>query len=103
MAYNGMGANGKILNAHLSYKGRSVIIDYEFCLRAYSHLKEENDNKDRNKFVPFEVFPYGGDIYVGYVEVDEGFHKADLGKLIEELDKIIAEEPEPYVFSAEFS
>lgn len=30
-------ANGKrhLSNAHLSYKGRSVIIDYEWCLHLY--------------------------------------------------------------------
>lgn len=94
LAYNGMGGNGKLLNAHISYKGRSVIIDYEFCLHPYDHLK-----KDRNKVVPFEVFPYGGDIYVGYVEVDNGFHKADIGKLIEAIDEALAEEPEPQVFT----
>ena len=86
---NGMGKNGKILNAHISYKGRSVIIDYEFCLHPYDHLE-----KYRNKVVPFEVYPYGDDIYVGYVEVDEMFHKADMGKLIEALDEAIAEEPD---------
>ena len=82
------GNNGEILNAHFSYKGRSVIIDYEFCLHSYNHLK-----KDRNKFVPFEMYPYGDDIYVGYVEVDENFHKADIDKLIKELDKVLAAEP----------
>ena len=81
------GNNGEILNAHFSYKGRSVIIDYEFCLHSYNHLKE-----DRNKFVPFEMYPYGDDIYVGYVEVDENFHKADIEKLIKELDEVLAEE-----------
>ena len=39
LAYNGMGGNGKLLNTHISYKGRSVIIDYEFCLHPYDHLK----------------------------------------------------------------
>ena len=91
-ALNGIGyVNGNncdILNAHFSYKGRSVIIDYEFCLHAYNHLKE-----DRNKFVPFEMYPYGDDIYVGYVEVDENFHKADMEKLIMYLDEVLAEEP----------
>ena len=82
------GNNGEILNAHFSYKAPSVIIDYEFCLHSYNHLK-----KDRNKFVPFEMYPYGDDIYVGYVEVDENFHKADIDKLIKELDKVLAAEP----------
>lgn len=91
-ALNGIGYvngnNGEILNAHMSYKGRSIIIDYEFCLHLYSDLK-----KDRNKFVPFEIYPYGDDIYVGYVGVDEDFHKADIEKLIKEIDKALEEEP----------
>ena len=95
LAYNGMGGNGKLLNAHISYKGRSVIIDYEFCLHPYDHLE-----MDRNKVVPFEVFPYDGDIYVGYVEVDDEFHKADIGKLIEAIDEALTEEPEPYDFTS---
>ena len=33
------------------------------------------------------------DKYVGYVEVDENFHKADMEKLIKELDEVLAEEP----------
>lgn len=93
-AINGIGYvngrnNGEILNAHISYKGRSVIIDYEFCLHAYNRLEN-----DRNKLVPFEMYPYGDDdIYVGYVEVDEMFRKANIGKLIEILDEVIAKEP----------
>ena len=81
--------NGSMLNAHLSYKGRSVIIDYEFCLHCYSELKRKS-----NDFVPFEMYPYGyNDIYVGYVEVDKTFHKADMEKLIELLNEAIKEEP----------
>ena len=94
-ALNGIGYvngnNGEILNAHISYKGRSVIIDYEFCLHCYSNLE-----KDRDKFVPFEFYPYGDDIYVGYVEVDENFHKADIGKLMKEIDEALADEPAPH-------
>ena len=75
-------------NAHLSYKGRSVIIDYEFCLHYYSELIRKS-----NDFVPFEMYPYGdNDIYIGYVEVDKTFHKADMEKLIELLNEAIKEE-----------
>ena len=87
--FNGIN-KGRMLNAHLSYKGRSVIIDYEFCLHCYSELKRSS----MNKFVPFEMYPYGyNDIYVGYVEVDKTFHKADMEKLIELLNEAIKEEP----------
>lgn len=100
-AINGIGYvngnNGEILNAHISYKGRSVIIDYEFCLHNYNSLR---DNK--NKFVPFEMYPYGDDVYVGHVEVDDMFHKANIGKLIEILDEAIAKEPAQIDYNADF-
>lgn len=58
-------------------------------MHTYNRL--ENDS---NKLVPFEMYPYGdNDIYVGYVEVDEIFRKANIGKLIEILDEVIAKEP----------
>lgn len=82
-------ANGKrhLSNAHLSYKGRSVIIDYEWCLHLYDL---DSDIKKRDKgFVPFEVYPYEDDIYVGYVHTDKRFGKADMGELISILDNII--------------
>lgn len=85
-------ANGKrhLCNTHLSYKGRSVIIDYEWCLHPYdldSELKKRAEG-----LVPFEVYPYDGCIYVGYVHTDSTFKKADIGELISILDNIIKNE-----------
>lgn len=84
--------NGKkhLCNAHLSYKGRSVIIDYEWFLHYY-------DNKDEIKkraegLVPFEVYPYKDDIYVGYVHTDKHFGKVDIVELMAILDNIIKSE-----------
>lgn len=92
-AFNGMGRdnenNSEILNAHISYKGRSVIIDYEFCLHDYGELKNH-----RNEFVPFEMYPYNDyGIHTGFVNVDKKFHKADMEELIKTLDEALAEEP----------
>ena len=85
-------ANSKkhLCNAHLSYRGRSVIIDYEWFLHCY-------DNKDKTKkraeeLVPFEVYPYKTDIYVGYVHIDKHFGKADMVELMAILDTIIKSE-----------
>lgn len=85
-------ANGKrhLCNAHLSYKGRSIIIDYEWCLHPYDL---DNDIKKKAKgLVPFEVYPYDECIYEGYVHTDSTFKKADIGELISILDDIIKNE-----------
>lgn len=86
---NGMGttALGKrgYLNAHLSYKGRSVVIDYEHILHVYFNLD--------SSIVPFEIYPYNGnDIYLGYAPVDENFQKVDISKLIELIDEAMKDE-----------
>ena len=92
--YNGWykDANGKkhLCNAHLSYKGRSVIIDYEWFLHPYDL---DSDNKKKAEgLVPFDVYPYGDCIYEGYVHTDSEFKKADIGELISILDNIIENE-----------
>lgn len=79
-----------LCNAHLSYKGRSVIIDYEWILHVY-------DNADEGKaanLVPFEVYPYATDIHVGYAKLDTRFRKVDLSDLISKLDEAIKKESE---------
>lgn len=84
--------NGKshLCNAHLSYKGRSVIIDYEWCLHAYD--LDDMTNIMSEGLVPFEVYPHGDDIYVGYVHTDSKYKKADISELISTLDDIIENE-----------
>lgn len=79
-------------NAHLFYKGRSVIIDYEWTLHAYDSTKV--DKKKAANLVPFEVYPYSTDIYVGYVKLDVEFGKVDLADLISKLDEAIEKESE---------
>lgn len=84
--------NGKrhLCNAHLSYKGRSVIIDYEWSLHCYD--QDDKNKRKAESLVPFEVYPYGDDIYVGYVHTDNFFGKADMYELISILDTIIKNE-----------
>ena len=80
--------NGKrhLYNAHLSYKGRSVIIDYEWCLHPYKAEQRVEG------LVPFEVYPYGDSVCRGYVHTDSKYEKADIGELILILDNIIENE-----------
>lgn len=82
-AYNGK-INGHLTNAHLFYRGKSVIVDYEHCLHCYRHIPEGT--------VPFEVYPYGYDIVVDYAKLDEGFNKVNLEDLINKLDKLLKDE-----------
>lgn len=83
--FNGMCPDG-LINAHLAYKGKSVVIDYERVLHCYS----ENLPKT---CVPVEIYPFGDDITVIYAELDEKWKKVDIGKLITLLDDILKDEP----------
>lgn len=85
--FNGMYSKenkGCYTNCHLSYKGRSVIVDYEHCLHIYSSIPEN--------VVPIEMYPYRDDIYVGYINLDEEFHKVNIEALIKDLDEALKEE-----------
>lgn len=88
--YTDSKGNYHLCNAHLSYKGRSVIIDYEWCLHSYD--LDRVIKKKAEGLVPFEVYPYEDDIYVGYVKIDTTFNKIDLSDLISKLDNIIEDE-----------
>lgn len=85
-------ANGErhLSNAHISYKGRSIIIDYEWCLHPYD--LDSDIKKKAEGLVPFEVYPYDECIYEGYVHTDSIFKKADIRELISILDDIIKNE-----------
>ena len=69
-------------NTHLYYKGRSVIIDYEKILHVYCDAVM-NDNT----IIPFEIYPYGDDIHVGYTSVDPQFHKVDISEVLKQIDE----------------
>jgi hypothetical protein len=80
---NGMSRH-QFTNAHLSYKGRSVIIDYEHCLHAYDSIPEN--------MVPIEMYPYYGDIYISYCKLDAEYHKVDIEDLIRDIDEALEQE-----------
>lgn len=71
-------------NYHLSYKGRSVIVDYEHILHAYGTIPSNT--------VPIEMYPYGDDIYFTYIKLDERFEKVDIEELIKDLDEALENE-----------
>lgn len=48
--------------------------------------------KKAANLIPFEVYPYATDIYVGYAKLDVEFEKVDLVDLISKLDKAIEKE-----------
>ena len=90
--FNGMYRDSKgnrhFSNAHLAYKDRSVIIDYEWCLHCYD---DDVKAKYSTTLVPFEIYPYRDDIVVGYAKLSI-YDKVDLSDLISKLDKLIEEE-----------
>lgn len=73
-------------NSHLTYKGKSVIIDY------LSKLNDYSENLPKN-CVPVEICPFGNGTTVIYAELDEKWKKVDIGKLITLLDDILKDEP----------
>lgn len=88
-------ANGKIYingefanyaNSTLSYKGRSIVVDYEKILHPYEHIPEGT--------VPCEIFPYGDGIKVLYIKLDSELEKVNLQSLIEEVEKVLKKESE---------
>lgn len=90
--YTDDNGNRHFSNAHLSYKNRSIIIDYEWCLHSYD--LDSDIEKKAEGLVPFEVYPHGDCIYTGYVHTDSQYKKADIGELISILDDIIEHEDE---------
>lgn len=98
--YRDADGNRHLCNAHLSYKNRSIIIDYEWCLHAYN--LDSDIEKKAEGLVPFEVYPHGDCIYVGYVHTDKQYKKADIGELISILDNIIENENKYVTFTTEY-
>lgn len=86
--YKDSNGNPHLCNAHLAYKGRSVIVDYEWCLHLY---EKDFQAKAVNTIVPFEVYPCRGDVGVSYAKLST-YNKVDLSDLISKLDNIIEEE-----------
>lgn len=89
MVYNGMYSTKDsdkraYTNSHISYKGRSIIVDYEHVLHAYDYIP--------NNVVPVEMYPYDGDIYITYIQLDEKFNKVKIEELIKDLDEALDKE-----------
>jgi hypothetical protein len=90
-SYNGFytenGIN-KICNAHISYKGRSIIVDYEHCLHCYPPEVLSDKTK-----VPCEMYPYEDDIVVFYAKMDKDHDSlVDIMDVILEANKCLASE-----------
>lgn len=90
IAYNGYyttesGKRG-ICNAHIGYKGKSIIVDYERCLHLYDTVNDGNEDS-----VPCEMYPYEDDIAIFYVKLDNGKFTGiiDLADLIRQADVLI--------------
>jgi hypothetical protein len=69
--------NKRVTNSRVSIQGKDIVLDYEFELHGYLNeveLKEEG-------LVPVEMYPYEGDILIGYIHVDDEFGVIDLQEL----------------------
>lgn len=79
--------NQRVKNSRVSIQGKDIILDYEFNLHWYS----QKDNLISEGLVPVEMYPYEGDILMGYIPVDEEFGVIDLEALyqwaIESIEK----------------
>lgn len=78
---NGYFCDDSLANAHLSYKGRSVIVDYEKALHVYPKCI-----RDIDCIVPCELYPYAHDTLIVYAKVDPVYNKVDMEQLIELLE-----------------
>lgn len=73
-----------LTNAHIAYKNRSVIVDYEHCLHYYDKQIPEGT-------VPVEMYPYQDDISLTYVKLGK-YGKVDIEDLIRVLDEELSRE-----------
>lgn len=73
------------LNAHLFYKGWSVIVDYEHALHIY-----EKGDYNPNKEVPVEMYSREfGDYSLEFVKLDDTYGKVDMVELVKTIEKVI--------------
>lgn len=74
------------MNAHLTYKDYSIIVDYERELHWYCEVPENT--------VPVEIWKGSGDIDVFYAKYgDKWKEKVDLSEIISHIDSYEKEEP----------
>lgn len=74
--------NSYVKNSRVSIKGKDIVLDYEFKLHAYGICDFNSKDEMREQgIVPVEIYPYEGDILVGYIPVDNRFGVIDLEAL----------------------
>lgn len=83
--------NSNVKNSRVSIKGKDIILDYEFFLHYYSNEEELK----QQGLVPVEMYPYEGDIIMGYLPVDDNFGVVDLEALYSWANEQIANEEKP--------
>ena len=69
--------NKKVTNSRVSIQGKDIVLDYEFQLHWYTNQPELMEEG----VVPVEMYPYEGDILMGYIHVDAEFGVIDLQEL----------------------
>ena len=80
--------NSHVKNSRVSIQGRDIILDYEFNMHCYHNEAELRSEG----LVPVEMYPYNGDILVGYIPVDKEFGVIDLEALYQWALQAIADE-----------
>lgn len=82
--------NPNVENSRISIKNKDIVIDYEFSINAYTNEAELR----QLGLVPVEMYPYEGNVIVGYLPVDDRFGCVDLEALHKwALERIEKEKP----------
>lgn len=84
---NGFIDFGKLANAHLYYREKSITVDYEKVLNDYT----EDIIKDTTK-VPCEIFPYNHGLKTIFVSINSEWHQVDVEELIKKVNELIENE-----------
>lgn len=69
--------NPRVTNSRVAIQSKDIVLDYEFKLHWYSNKEEFLEEG----VVPVEMYPYEGDILMGYIHVDAEFGVIDLQEL----------------------
>lgn len=84
LSHNGRYKKGELCNAYLSYKSRSIIVDYEHCLHDYDYITEN--------CVPCSIYPYKGEEQSFDVKLDPYYRKVNIEDLIHRVDELLEDE-----------
>lgn len=84
-SHNGRFMKGGLYNAHLSYKGKSIIVDYEHCIHDYDYITKN--------CVPCSIYPYKeSEEYSFDVKLDPYYKKVNIEDLIHRVDELLEAE-----------